>query len=193
MIYRPLGRTGETISLIGIGGSHLSKPEDEGEATRIVRTAVDRGVTFMDNCWDYSGGKSEERMGKALLDGYRDKVFLMTKIDGRTRAAAAQQIDECLRRLQTDHLDLLQHHEILRMEDPDAVFAKEGSMAAVLDAQKAGKVRFIGFTGTRTRPCICGCWRSPGSTISISTRRRCRSTSWTRSSGRSRGRWCPRW
>ena len=147
MIYRPLGRTGETVSLIGIGGSHLSKPQDEGEAIRIVRTAVDRGVTFMDNSWDYSNGKSEERMGKALLDGYRDKVFLMTKIDGRTRAAAMQQIDESLRRLQTDHLDLLQHHEILRMEDPDAVFAKDGSMAAVLDAQKAGKVRFIGFTG----------------------------------------------
>lgn len=147
MIYRPLGRTGESVSLVGIGGSHISKPDDEAEAIRIVRTAVDRGVTFMDNCWDYSDGKSEERMGKALRDGYRDKVFLMTKIDGRTRASAAQQIDECLRRLQTDHVDLLQHHEILRMEDPDAVFAKDGSMAAVLEAQKAGKVRFIGFTG----------------------------------------------
>ena len=146
MIYRPLGRTGEMVSLIGVGGSHISKPsEDEG--IRIVRTAVDRGVNFMDNCWDYSNGVSEERMGKALRDGYRQKVFLMTKIDGRTRAAAARQIDESLRRLQTDHLDLLQHHEILRMEDPDAVFAPDGSMAAVLDAQRAGKVRFIGFTG----------------------------------------------
>ena len=147
MIYRPLGRTGESVSLIGIGGSHLSKPQDQNESTRILRTAVDRGVTFMDNCWDYGSGKAEECMGVALRDGYRDKVFLMTKIDGRTQAAAAQQIDDCLRRLQTDHLDLLQHHEILRMEDPDAVFAKGGSMAAVLEAQKAGKVRFIGFTG----------------------------------------------
>ena len=147
MIYRPLGRTGESVSLIGIGGSHLSAPAADAMATRIVRTAVDHGVTFMDNCWDYGNGKSEERMGAALRDGYRDKVFLMTKIDGRTRASATTQIDQCLRRLQTDHLDLLQHHEILRMDDPDAVFAKDGSMAAVLDAQKAGKVRFIGFTG----------------------------------------------
>ncbi len=146
MVYRPLGRTGEIVSLIGIGGSHIGKP-DEDEGVRIIRTAIDRGVNFMDNCWDYSDGKCEERMGRALRDGYRDKVFLMTKIDGRTRASAARQIDDCLRRLQTDHVDLLQHHEILRMEDPDAVFAPDGSMAAVLDAQKAGKVRFIGFTG----------------------------------------------
>ncbi len=147
MIYRPLGRTGASVSLVGVGGSHLSGPKDDEEAIRIVRTAVDAGVNFMDNCWDYSGGKSEERMGKALRDGYRDKVFLMTKIDGRTKQAAASQLDECLRRLQTDHIDLLQHHEILRMEDPDRVFAPGGSMEAVVEAQKAGKVRFIGFTG----------------------------------------------
>ena len=147
MIYRPLGRTGESVSLVGVGGSHLSRPDDEAEATRIVRAAVDGGVNFMDNCWDYSNGKSEERMGKALRDGYRDKVFLMTKIDGRTKKAATEQINDCLRRLQTDHVDLLQHHEILRMEDPDRVFAPGGSMEAVVEAQKAGKVRFIGFTG----------------------------------------------
>ncbi len=147
MIYRPLGRTGEMVSLIGLGGSHIGNPPDENEGIRLIRAAIDRGITFMDNCWDYKKGECEKRMGKALLDGYRQKVFLMTKIDGRTKKAAAQQIDESLQRLQTDHVDLLQHHEILRMEDPYSVFAAEGSMAAVLDAKKAGKVRFIGFTG----------------------------------------------
>ena len=148
MIYRPLGRTGESVSLVGVGGSHLSRPiTTEEDAIRIVRTAVDGGVNFMDNSWDYSDGKSEERMGKALRDSYRDKVFLMTKIDGRTKKAATEQIDESLRRLQTDRLDLLQHHEILRMEDGDVVFAPGGSMEAVVEAQKAGKLRFIGFTG----------------------------------------------
>src|SRR5207248_9130340 len=101
----------------------------------------------MDNCWDYHDGGSELRMGKALQDGYRKKVFLMTKIDGRTREAAARQIDQSLKRLQTDHLDLLQHHEVLRLEDPDRIFAEGVAQEAVLAAQKAGKVRFIGFTG----------------------------------------------
>jgi aryl-alcohol dehydrogenase-like predicted oxidoreductase len=101
----------------------------------------------MDNCWDYNGGASEIRMGKALRDGYRDKVFLMTKIDGRTREAAARQIDESLRRLQTDHLDLLQYHEVIRLEDPDRIFANGGAHEAMADAQKAGKVRHVGFTG----------------------------------------------
>ena len=146
MIYRSLGRTGEKVSLIGVGGSHLGAPSEE-EAIRIVRGALDRGVNFLDNCWDYNGGKSEERMGKALRDGYRDKAFLMTKIDGRDKATAAKQIDESLRRLGTDHLDLLQHHEILRTSDADRVFAPGGSMEAVVAARKAGKVRFIGFTG----------------------------------------------
>jgi predicted aldo/keto reductase-like oxidoreductase len=104
-------------------------------------------VTFMDNSWDYHNGGSEERMGKALKDGYRQKVFLMTKIDGRTKESAAKQIDECLKRLQTDHIDLLQHHEIIRMEDPDRIFAESGANEAVLEAKKAGKVRYIGFTG----------------------------------------------
>ncbi|HEX3444127.1 MAG TPA: aldo/keto reductase [Chthoniobacterales bacterium] len=147
MLYRDLGKTGEQVSLVGLGGYHIGHQADENESIKIIRSAIDRGITFMDNCWDYNGGASEIRMGKALQDGYRDKVFLMTKIDGRTEESAAKQIDESLQRLQTDHLDLLQHHEILRMEDPDAVFAPEGSMTAVLAAQKAGKVRHIGFTG----------------------------------------------
>ncbi len=146
MIYRQLGRTGEKVSLVGVGGSHLGAPSEE-EAIRIVRSALDRGINFLDNCWDYNGGKSEERMGKALRDGYRDKAFLMTKIDGRDKATAARQIDESLTRLGTDHLDLLQHHEILRTSDADRVFAPGGSMEAVVAAKKAGKVRFIGFTG----------------------------------------------
>jgi predicted aldo/keto reductase-like oxidoreductase len=147
MLYRTLGRTGQRVSLLGLGGYHIGSQQDEQESIRIIRSAIDRGVTFMDNCWDYHDGGSEVRMGKALRDGYRPKVFLMTKIDGRTKAAAAQQIDESLRRLQTDHLDLLQHHEIIRLEDPDRVFAEGGAMEAVVAAKKAGKLRFIGFTG----------------------------------------------
>ena len=147
MIYRTLGRTGEKVSAIGLGGFHIGVPKDEREGIRIVRSAIDRGINFMDNCWDYHDGGSEIRMGKALRDGYRDKVFLMTKIDGRTKQLAAKQIDECLQRLQTDRIDLMQHHEVIRMEDPDRIFAKDGAMAAVLEAKHAGKVRYIGFTG----------------------------------------------
>src|ERR1043166_1607727 len=147
MIYRTLGRTGQKISAIGLGGFHIGVPPDEQDGIRIIRSAVDRGITFLDNCWDYHDGGSEVRMGKALRDGYRDKVFLMTKIDGRTKPAAARQIEESLRRLQTDRIDLLQHHEIIRMEDPDRLFAQNGATAAGLEAQKAGKIRFIGFTG----------------------------------------------
>ncbi|MCL5099216.1 MAG: aldo/keto reductase [Candidatus Omnitrophica bacterium] len=147
MLYRTLGRTGVKVSAIGLGGYHIGVPRDEQDGIRLIRAAIDRGITFMDNCWDYLNGVSEIRMGKALLDGYREKVFLMTKIDGRTKHAAARQIDECLQRLQTDHIDLMQHHEIIRLEDPDRVFAEDGAMAAVLEAKKAGKVRYIGFTG----------------------------------------------
>jgi predicted aldo/keto reductase-like oxidoreductase len=148
MLYRELGSTGERVSAIGLGGWHLSlKHVDEQLATRIVRTAIDRGITFMDNCWDYNDGVSEMRMGKALRDGYRDKVFLMTKIDGRSKAEAAKQIDESLQRLQVDHIDLVQYHEVLRFEDPHRIFDPEGAHAAVLEAQKAGKLRYIGFTG----------------------------------------------
>lgn len=147
MIYRTLGRTGEQVSAIGLGGFHIGEPKDEAEGIRIIRTAIDRGITFMDNCWDYHDGGSEIRMGKALRDGYRDKVFLMTKIDGRSKGNAAKQIDECLKRLQTDRIDLMQHHEVIRVEDPDRIFAEGGAQEAVVAAQKAGKIRFIGFTG----------------------------------------------
>jgi predicted aldo/keto reductase-like oxidoreductase len=147
MRYRPLGRTGVKVSVIGLGGHHIGRQKDEKDSIKIIRSAIDAGITFMDNCWDYHDGGSEVRMGKALRDGYRRKVFLMTKIDGRTRRAAAEQLDQSLKRLQTDVIDLLQHHEVLRLEDPDRIFARGGAMEAVLAAQKAGKVRFIGFTG----------------------------------------------
>lgn len=147
MIYRPFGRTGEKISAVGLGGHHIGRPKDPQLGIRIVRTAIDNGITFLDNCWDYNGGESEIRMGQALRDGYRQKAFLMTKFDGRTKEAAARQIDESLRRLQTDHVDLMQFHENIRLEDPDRFFAPEGALEALLDAKKAGKIRFIGFTG----------------------------------------------
>jgi len=147
MIYRTLGRTGEKVSAIGLGGYHIGVPRESEEGVRLIRKAIDRGITFMDNCWDYHDGDSEVRMGKALRDGYRQRVFLMTKIDGRTRESAAKQIEESLSRLQTDHVDLMQFHEIVRMEDPDRIFASGGAIEAMLDAKKAGKVRFIGFTG----------------------------------------------
>ena len=147
MPLRPLGRTGEKVSAIGLGGYHIGTQWNEGLSTRIIRSAIDRGITFMDNCWDYNDGESEVRMGKALRDGYRQKVFLMTKVDGRTRALATKQIDESLKRLQTDRLDLLQFHEIVRRTDPDPIFAPGGALEAVLAAKQAGKIRFIGFTG----------------------------------------------
>ncbi len=146
MRYRQLGKTGEEVSILGVGGYHIGVPREE-EGIKIIRTAIDAGVTFMDNSWDYHDGDSEVRMGKALQDGYRKKVFLMTKIDGRTKAAAAKQIDDSLKRLQADVIDLLQHHEVIRMEDPDRIFAEGGAMEAFLDAKKAGKIRYIGFTG----------------------------------------------
>jgi aryl-alcohol dehydrogenase-like predicted oxidoreductase len=148
MIYRELGSTGEKVSAIGLGGWHLSlKHVDEQLATRIVHTAIDRGITFMDNCWDYNDGVSELRMGKALGNGYRDRVFLMTKIDGRSKQEATKQLDESLKRLQVDQIDLVQYHEVLRFEDPHRIFDQEGAHTALLEAQKAGKLRYIGFTG----------------------------------------------
>ncbi len=147
MIYRTLGKTGERVSAIGLGGFHIGKPKDEADSLKLVRAAVDRGITFMDNCWDYNDGISEIRMGKALRDGYRQKVFLMSKIDGRDKKTAARQIDESLLRLQTDRIDLMQFHEIIRLEDPDRIFADGGAFDAMIEAKKAGKVRYIGFTG----------------------------------------------
>ena len=147
---RTLGRTGEKVSCIGLGGYHIGMQSTEEESIRIIRSALDNGINFLDNCWDYNDGASEVRMGKALRDGYRAKAFLMTKIDGRTKEAASQQLEESLRRLQTDHIDLLQFHEVIRMTDPDRIFAPGGGMEAVVAAQKAGKVRYIGFTGHKS-------------------------------------------
>ena len=148
MLYRTLGRTGEKVSAIGIGGWHIGLPDvDEQLSIRIIRTAVDRGINFMDNCWDYNDGVSEIRMGKALRDGYRDRVFLMTKIDGRSKKEAARQLDQSLLRLQVDMIDLVQHHEVLRFEDPHRIFDDDGANAALVEAREAGKLRYIGFTG----------------------------------------------
>src|SRR5450432_98942 len=148
MIYRTLGGAGERVSAIGVGGWHLGlKHVDEQLAIRIVRTAIDRGINFLDNAWDYSAGDSETRMGKALRDGYRDKAFVMTKIDGRSKKEATKQLDESLKRLQVDCIDLVQHHEIIRFEDPHRIFDEEGAHAALIKAREAGKLRYIGFTG----------------------------------------------
>jgi aryl-alcohol dehydrogenase-like predicted oxidoreductase len=148
MPMRTLGRTGVEVSLVGLGGWHLGFDYMDDELSiRIVRTAIDNGINFMDNCWDYNDGASEIRMGKALRDGYRARAFLMTKIDGRTKEEAAKQLDESLKRMQVDHIDLVQHHEILRYEDPHRIFDEQGANAALIEARNAGKIRFIGFTG----------------------------------------------
>lgn len=147
MPTRPLGKTGVTVSIVGLGGFHMGIPKEEAESIRLVRSALDRGINFMDNCWDYNDGRSEERMGKALKDGYRQKAFLMTKLDGRTKKAAAEQLDQSLKRLGTDVIDLVQIHEVIRPTDPARCFAEGGCVEALLDAKKAGKLRFIGFTG----------------------------------------------
>lgn len=146
VIYRNFGGTKERISAIGLGGYHIGVPA-ENEGIRLIRAALDRGVNFLDNSWDYHDGGSEVCMGKALRDGYRKRAFLMTKYNGRTRASAAAQIDDSLRRLQTDHIDLIQFHENIRMSDADKYFAPGGAHEAVMAAKKAGKVRYIGFTG----------------------------------------------
>src|SRR5438132_1276099 len=144
---RELGRTGVRVSILGVGGYHLGLPQDEQESIRIVRRALDHGMNFLDNCWDYNEGKSEERMGKALRDGYRQKAFLMTKLDGHTAQAVREQLDQSLRRLQTDRIDLVQIHEVIRDDDPEQCFAPGGAIEALVAARKAGKLRFIGFTG----------------------------------------------
>ena len=149
--HRTLGRSGEKVSIIGLGGHHIGRPGvSEQEGIRIIRTALDNGVNFLDNCWDYNDGLSEERMGRALRDGYRQRAFLMTKIDGQTRKAATDQLNESLRRLQTDHIDLLQFHEVIRETDPERIFGAGGGMEAMLESKKHGKVRYIGFTGHKS-------------------------------------------
>src|SRR4030095_13650577 len=148
MIYRTLGSTGQKVSAIGVGGWHLGlKHVDEELAIRIVRSAIDRGINFLDNSWDYNDGASELRMGKALRDGYRRHAFVMTKIDGRSKKEATRQLDECLRRLGVNYIDLVQHHEVIRFDDPHRIFHPEGANAPLVEARKAGKIRYIGFTG----------------------------------------------
>ena len=143
---RELGRTGVRTSIVGLGGYHLGLPQ-QAESIRMVRSALDHGMNFLDNCWDYNGGESERRMGKALRDGYRAKAFLMTKLDGRTAKSAAEQLEQSLKRLQTDMIDLVQIHEVIRKDDPERCFAKGGAIEAFVAARKAGKLRFVGFTG----------------------------------------------
>ena len=147
MPMRQLGKTGVSVSMVGLGGFHIGMPKDEAEGIRIVRSALDHGMNFLDNCWDYNGGKSEERVGKALKDGYRQKAFVMTKLDGRTKRAAAEQLEQSLQRLGVDTIDLVQIHEVIRPTDPARCFAAGGCIEALVEAKKAGKVRFIGFTG----------------------------------------------
>jgi len=147
---RLLGRTGVRVSMLGVGGHHIGRPKDAKDGIRIIHAAMDAGIDFMDNAWDYNNGRSEEVMGQALaMDGRRNKAFLMTKLCAREYAEAVKQIDESLKRLQTDHLDLLQFHECNYFNDPEYVVEK-GAMKAALEARKAGKVRFIGFTGHKS-------------------------------------------
>jgi aryl-alcohol dehydrogenase-like predicted oxidoreductase len=144
---RPLGRSGVMVSMIGLGGHHIGRPKDEQDGIRLVRMAIDHGITFLDNCWDYNEGRSEERMGKALADGYRKRAFLMTKLDGRTKDAATKQLEQSLQRLKTDVIDLVQIHEVIRMEDIPRCLSAGGALDALIEARQAGKLRFIGFTG----------------------------------------------
>jgi uncharacterized protein len=144
---RMLGKTGVEVSMIGLGGFHIGKIPSEADSIALMRRAIDNGITFMDNCWDYHDGQSEVRMGKALTDGYRQRVFLMTKLDGRTRDAARGQLEQSLSRLRTDVIDLVQIHEVIRESDPERCFADGGTIQALVEARQAGKLRFIGFTG----------------------------------------------
>lgn len=144
---RVLGRSGQRVSILCLGGWHIGAVKEDAEAIRIMHAAIDNGLTFFDNAWDYHDGHSEEVMGKALaMDKRRDKVFLMTKNCERDYAGSMKNLDDSLRRLKTDHLDLWQFHEMVYDNDPDWVFEK-GGLKAALEARKAGKVRFIGFTG----------------------------------------------
>ncbi|MHB8874499.1 MAG: aldo/keto reductase [Myxococcaceae bacterium] len=147
---RKLGRTGVTVSILGLGGAHLGAQRTEKETLGLIRGGIDAGIDFLDNCWDYHDGQSELRMGKALRDGYRDRAFLMTKFDGRDQKTAMKQIDESLKRLQTDHLDLLQLHEVIHGSDPQRSFAEGGAIEAMVAARKQGKTRFLGFTGHKS-------------------------------------------
>ncbi len=145
---RPLGRFGQMVTMIALGGHHSTRHEQEKESIRLIQRAVDEGIHFMDNCWDYHDGIAEERMGKALAEGgRRDKVFLMTKVCGRSAKEAQSNLEDSLRRLKTDHIDLWQFHEIVYDNDPDWIFADDGAIHPGLKAVKEGKVRYLGFTG----------------------------------------------
>ena len=176
---RPLGRTGVQVSLLGLGGYHLGAARDLTEAKQIVDLAIDSGVTFFDNAWEYHDGASEEWMG-AALEGKRDRVILMTKVctHGRDKQVAMRMLEESLKRLRTDHLDVWQIHEVIYDNDPDLVFKPNGAAEALALAKQQGKVRFVGFTGHKdpssTSKCSC--------TDSLSTPCRCPSTAWTRDS-----------
>jgi predicted aldo/keto reductase-like oxidoreductase len=147
--YRAFGNTGDRVSILGVGGFHIAVPE-EAEGISIVRTALDEGVNFLDNAWEYNGGESERRMGKALRDGYRSKAFLMTKGCARDARGAMAQLEESLTRLETDVIDLWQFHECNYDDDPDLLFAKDGAIHAAVKAKEQGKIRFIGFTGHKS-------------------------------------------
>ena len=153
MPTRTLGRTGQKVSLVGLGGAHIGRQGSDDEAVALVRRAIDQGITFVDNAWDANDGRSEALIGRALRGGYRNRVFLMARLDGRNAETAADQLDESLRRLGTDHVDLLQFNEVIRDTDPDRIFADDGAAGAVVAARKAGKTRFIGFSGHK-RPAI---------------------------------------
>jgi aryl-alcohol dehydrogenase-like predicted oxidoreductase len=145
---RPLGKTGEQVSILGLGGWHLGGIQDHHEAISLVREAVDNGVTFLDNAWIYHGGRSEALMGHALRDGYRSRVFLMTKHWApRDKKTAMGQLEDSLRRLQTDVIDLWQIHRVIYPDEPQRIFSPGGAIEAAEEAKKAGKVRYIGFTG----------------------------------------------
>lgn len=145
---RILGRTGVRVTVLCVGGYHMAKPGDTQLGIRIIRTAIDEGINFLDNAWCYHDGGSERIMGLALRDGYREKVFLMTKNHGRDGATFRRQLEESLRRLQTDHIDLLQFHEIIHEGEPERIFS-EGAIEEAIKAREEGKIRFIGFTGHR--------------------------------------------
>src|ERR1700676_5024748 len=154
MIYRKLGSTGERVSAIGLGGYHMGVPKDENESIRIIRSAVDRGINFLDNSCDYHDGASEIRMGKALKDGYRKRVFLMTKYNGRTRAMAAKQIDESLRRLQVETIDLIQFHEKIRI----AFSLRVARWRRLWRRKRPAKCAISDSPGIKIRRYICECW-----------------------------------
>jgi aryl-alcohol dehydrogenase-like predicted oxidoreductase len=144
---RLLGKTGVSVPILGLGGYHVGTIKHERRAIGLVREAIDLGITFLDNAWEYHHGRSEEIVGKALQEGYRQKVFLMTKVHGRDKKSSLSQLEDSLRRLKTDVIDLWQFHEVVYQDDPDLIFAKDGGIEAAYEAKKSGKVRFVGFTG----------------------------------------------